>query len=206
MIRTMHANDSNVADHSGGDYKTCKRYNVVGHAHALTFTCYRRQPFLARDRMRQWFVDAIDRGRAKHGFDLWAYCLMPEHVHVLLWPTGSSYSFSEVLNSIKQSVAKRALTFVRREALEFLGRMEDKQPSGKVCYRFWQRGGGYDRNLFEPTTVYQQIDYIHANPVRRGLCLRPEEWPWSSAADYVGVRKGPAVLQRESLPAVGEFA
>jgi putative transposase len=186
--------------------KTCKRYNLVGHAHALTFTCFRRQAFLSKDRSRAWLIDAIGRAQQKHAFDLWAYCLMPEHAHILVWPTRASYDVSDILNSIKQSVAKRALLFVHREAPAFLTRMEDRQPNGRTCHRFWQRGGGYDRNLFEPQAISQQIDYIHANPVRRGLCTRPEDWVWSSAADYAGLRQGPAALQRESLPVIGEFA
>jgi putative transposase len=130
---------------------------------------------------------------------------MPEHAHILLWPTRPAYDISEILNSIKQSVAKRAVLFVKNEAPGFLIEMEDRHPNGRKCYRFWQRGGGYDCNLFEPKAICQQIDYIHANPVRRGLCTLPEDWLWSSAADYAGIRKGPAALQRESLPVLVEF-
>ncbi len=68
------------------------------------------------------------------------------------------------------------------------------------------RGHATRRNLFEPGTVYQQMQYLHANPVRRGLCARAEDWLWSSAADYAGVRAGPLTLQRESLPGIEEFA
>jgi putative transposase len=66
-------------------------------------------------------------------------------------------------------VSKRALLFVKLHAPSFLKRMEDRQPNGDVHYRFWQRGGGYDRNVFESATVCKQIEYIHNNPVRRGL-------------------------------------
>ena len=89
---------------------------------------------------------------------------------------------------------------VRRHAAGFLTRMADRQPSGKVHYRFWQRGGGNDRNIFDPVTVCEQIEYIHNNPVRRGLCEKAEDWLWSSAADYAGVRVGPLRLHRDSLP------
>ena len=78
--------------------------------------------------------------------------------------------------------------------------MEDRQPNGDVHYRFWQRGGGYDRNVNEPATVFAQIDYMHNNPLRRGLCDKPEDWLWSGAADYARVRAGPLRLDRESLP------
>jgi putative transposase len=125
---------------------------------------------------------------------------MPEHAHLLIWPLAGNYSISEILSSIKQSVAKKAIPFVRRSAPAFLSRMKDCQPNGDLHYRFWQRGGGYDRNIIEPEAAHQQIQYIHNNPVRRGLCDKPESWLWSSAADYTGVRAGPLTIDRQSLP------
>jgi len=180
--------------------KTCKRYNIPGHAHGLTFSCFQRQPFLTKDRSRQWFVEAVDRAREKLPFHVWAYVIMPEHVHLLVWPTEAPYDISDVLNSIKQSVAKRALTYVRRHAPAFLSRMEDRQPNGDVHYRFWQRGGGYDRNVFEPNAAFEQITYFHNNPLRRKLCEKPEDWLWSSAADYLHLRQGPLRIDFASLP------
>jgi putative transposase len=103
---------------------------------------------------------------------------MPEHAHLLVYPTIPNYSVSNILNSIKQSVAKRALIYIRREAPAFLKHMLDSQPNGDVHYRFWQRGGGYDRNIIEPKAAYHEIAYIHDNPIRRGLCQRPEHWLW----------------------------
>ena len=66
--------------------KTCRRYNVPGDADALTFTCFRRHPLLSRNRACHWFVESLDATRKKHDFDLWAYVLMPEHVHPLIYP------------------------------------------------------------------------------------------------------------------------
>ena len=179
--------------------KTCQRYNIPGQAHALTFSCFRRQAFLSNDASRQWLIEGIDRARQKAHFHVWAYVIMLEHAHLLVWPTEPVYDSSDVLNSIKQSVAKRALLFVHRHAPEFLPGMEDRQPDGKVHFRFWQRGGGHERNVFEPATVFEQIVYMHNNPVRRGLCVKPEDWLWSGAADYAGLRVGPLRLDRESL-------
>jgi putative transposase len=119
---------------------------------------------------------------------------------LLIWPTASIYDISDILNSIKQSVAKRAVPYVRREVPAFLNRMEDRQRNGRTSYRFWQRGGGYDRNIVEPYSAHQQMEYFHNNPVRRGLCTKPEDWLWSSAADYAGIRQGPLRIDRESVP------
>ena len=179
--------------------KKCRRYNNPGDAHSLTFSCFRRQPFLSKDRTRQWFVEAIQRARSKHLFHIWAYGFMPEDAHLLLWPT-TEIDISDALSSIKQSVSKRALIHVRNTAPRFLRRMEDQQPNGDRHYRFWQRGGGYDRNVVEVTTVFREIEYIHCNPVRRGLCERAVDWYWSSAADYAGLGAGPLSIDLDSLP------
>jgi putative transposase len=180
--------------------KRCKRYNEPGHAHELTFSCFQRQAFLTSDRARLWFVDAIKMARKRHSFHLWAYVIMPEHAHILLWPTRSTYDIGSILSTIKLPVTRRAQNFVREHAPEFLSRMAHIQPNGKVQHRFWQRGGGYDRNSFEPETIWKQIEYIHANPVRRGLCRCPEDWYWSSAGIYTHLRAEPLTVDRGSLP------
>ncbi|MGB2780863.1 MAG: hypothetical protein WBD63_05235 [Phycisphaerae bacterium] len=57
---------------------------------------------------------------------------------------------------------------------------------GRRVFRFWQEGGGYDRNLTGEKTILAAIQYAHANPVRRGLCSSPAEWKWSSWHHYEG--------------------
>jgi putative transposase len=181
-------------------YKTCRRYSDTGHAHALTFCCYKRQPFLAKDRTCQWLAEAIELARKTHQFDLWAYVFMPEHAHVVFCPRRAEYQISKILATIKQSVTRKALAFVESNAPQFLKRMLDQQPNGRMDYRFWQRGGGFDRNLWSEKAIYTELDYVHANPIRRGLCARPEDWKWSSAADYAQVRQGLLKLDLASLP------
>ena len=167
-------------------YKTCRRYNEPGHAHALTFSCYQQRRFLARDRARRWLIDALQLARTKHGFSLWAYVVMPEHVHLVIFPRKDSYSISDILADIKQPVTRRATRYLREHSPQHLARMGSRKPGGRAVHRFWQRGGGYDRNLFDPEAVHTEIDYIHANPVRRGLIEQPEDWVWSSAGYYSG--------------------
>ncbi len=181
-------------------HKRCKRYNDSGHAHELTFSCFRGQPFLNGNHARAWLVDAIRLAKKKHSFHVWAYVIMPEHAHLLIWPTSPIYDISKILATVKLPVTRRAVNHVHKTAPSFLERMRDKQPNGDSHFRFWQRGGGYDRNSIEPRTIWKQIDYIHFNPVRRGLCERPEDWYWSSAGIYAGVRNEPISVDFESLP------
>ena len=180
--------------------KICRRFNVPGHAHALTFTCFGNRPFLSRDRTRGWMLEAIAQARGRQRFDLWAYVIMPEHVHLLIHPTEQEYRISRILSSLKQPVSKRAILYVGRNEPGFLGQMTDTQPNGKTWLRFWQRGGGYDRNLWSPRYVWETIEYIHSNPVRRGLCDSETDWPWSSAGVFLGVSDGPVRLDLGSLP------
>ena len=58
-------------------------------------------------------------------------------------------------------------------------------PSRRV-FRFWQPGGGFDHNVFREKTLPAIIEYIHANPVRRGLVAQPTDWAWSSARFWEG--------------------
>jgi putative transposase len=69
---------------------------------------------------------------------------------------------------------------------DWLARLTVTGRANRVERRFWQAGGGYDRNLMEPTTIRHVIDYIHGNPIRRGLVNQADDWPWSSAGFYSG--------------------
>jgi len=55
---------------------------------------------------------------------------------------------------------------------------------GSVENRFWQQGGGFDRNVPDEDALGNMINYIHMNPVRRGLCESMFDWPFSSARGY----------------------
>jgi putative transposase len=178
--------------------KRCKRYDIDGQAHCLTFSCFQRQPFLSRDRCCSWMLEGLQLGREKGMFDLWGYVIMPEHVHIVLLPK-SGMKISRILTTIKQSVSKRAILWIRQNAPDFLKRMEDIQPGGKQHYRFWQRGGGYDRNLRSLEDVYEKIHYIHANPVRRRLVEKADDWKWSSYRAWQSGEDIPLAIDRESL-------
>jgi len=177
--------------------KTCRRYNDPYDAHELTFTCFRKQPFLGKDRTRRYLSEAILRARQMHHFDVWAYVFMPEHVHLLIWPTEEAYSISEMLRSIKQSVSRRAITYLRKHNPDGLRRLATGQKHAP--YRFWMDGGGYDRNVRRHETTQKMLEYIHNNPVRRGLVTSPEEWYWSSAREWEGIGPGPVPVDKESF-------
>ncbi len=166
--------------------KRRKRFDQRGEARELTFSCYRRFAFLSADRTRVWFIEELERARKQWSFDLWAYVLMPEHVHLLIWPP-EQVKAGKVVGQIKEGVARKAIAYLKASAPHWLPRITVREGNG-ARRRFWQPGGGYDRNAIETAAVHQMIEYIHANPVRRGLAASAEDWPWSSARWYAGVR------------------
>ena len=54
-------------------------------------------------------------------------------------------------------------------------------------YKIWQKGAGYDFNIYTKDKLLEKATCIHANPVRAGLVPVPEAYPWSSASYYAGV-------------------
>ena len=179
-----------------------RTFDDPGHAHELTFSTYRRLPFLARDRVRRWFADALAAARIKHDMAVWTYVLMPDHVHLLVRPRRAAYSMEGFRHDLKAPVARRALAWLDEHAPAYAAKLT--RPRGRRTERlFWQPGAGYDRNVTDPHTLAAMIDYIHANPVCRGLCDRPEDWAWSGAADCLARERRPAGTPAEAVGQVG---
>jgi len=187
-------------DTSNVHRKRCRRYDIDGHAHYLTFSCFRRQPFLLDGRVPLSFLECVAEARRECRFALWAWVIMPEHVHLLIWPAGGS-RISDILWRIKRRMAYRVLSHLAEADPTFIEeRMTDRQPNGKVARRFWQRGGGYDRNIVSVGQAREKIEYIHANPVRRGLVTHPSHWRWSSWRAWTEGADDPLAVDRETLP------
>jgi putative transposase len=145
-----------------GERKLRRTYDEPGHARFLTFSCFHRRQYLAADRSKDVFLEHLDASRARLEFEIWAFVVMPEHVHLLINP--SDASVAQILQSIKQPSSRRLRKLIG------------------CGTPFWQAGGGYDRNIWSQRAIEVTVDYIHENPVRRKLCTASIDYPWSSAA------------------------
>ena len=134
-----------------------KRYQTEGHYHFLTFSCYRRLPYLNDDHSRTVFEQGLERLRHRHQFFLFGYVLMPEHVHLLL-SEPRLHPLATTLSVLKGETSK----LLKGERLQF-----------------WQ-SRYYDFNVFTHPKWIEKLKYIHHNPVERGLVNKAEDWPWSS--------------------------
>ncbi len=61
-----------------------KRYQQSKQAHFVTFSCYQRSPHLRDSRLRDMFVECLERARRSYRFRVYGYVVMPEHVHLLV--------------------------------------------------------------------------------------------------------------------------
>jgi len=186
-----------------GHRKRVKHYNDPSHCHELTFSCFYRMPLLTNDCWRELLSRGVDLAMDGHPFGLAAFVYMPEHVHLLVFPKADPAHIDGFLKSLKQSASRRIKKLLVESQSPLLTRLTIRERPGKKVFRCWQEGPGYDRNLDHPDSVLAAIDYIHLNPVRRGLVKRAEDWRWSSARWYAsdGQYFDPAWPRLERLPA-----
>jgi putative transposase len=130
-------------------------------------------------------AEAIQAARMRHDFDVWAFVFMPEHAHLIIRPRREQYQMSAILSGLKLPVGRRAIAYLESSQSPWLAKIT-RQRRGREERLFWQSGGGYDRNITSGITLLQMIDYLHNNPVRRGVVDRACDWRWSSAAHYEG--------------------
>ena len=167
--------------------KKVKHYHEPGDFHELTFSCYRRMALLANDRWRGHLARSIDDALAAHEFHLIAFVFMPEHVHLLVWPTradAAAESISSFLAAVKVRCSHQIKEDLHGSRGPLLERLTIRERPGREVFRFWQEGPGYDRNLQTEAAVMASIEYIHMNPVRRRLVDHITKWRWSSARWY----------------------
>ena len=172
-------------------------YNLPNHAHFLTFSCYRRQQLLTSESLRKLLLRTWDEARTKGNLSIWSYVIMPEHVHLLIYPRNKSYDMSSILRYLKAPFTRRAVEYWQNKSTNLLQRITIQRGS-RIMHRFWQEGGGYDRNLYDWDTIRKAVEYIEFNPVRRGLVRDPSDWKWSSARARAGGNDSPHIV--DELP------
>jgi putative transposase len=155
--------------------KGLKRYYGQQHLHFITCSCYRRLPLLRSARARNTFAKILGQVRQRYGFALVGYVVMPEHIHLLIGEPARGTP-STVMQVLKQRVS-RQLRRKRQTSPAQLGlrfdRSEDSLP------RSWQLRF-HDFNVWSHKKRVEKLQYMHLNPVKRGLALHPKDWLRSS--------------------------
>ncbi len=170
-----------------------KRYYGRGDLHFITFSCYRRLPFLGTNGARNLFVRELARVRREYAFLLLGYVVMPEHVHLLIGEPRKGTP-STVLQMLKQRVSRK-MRKRRRSPPAGQLRLNFPEP-GENPRSFWQ-ARFYDFNVNTKRKMKEKLEYMHRNPISRGLVEHPRNWPWSSWGFYA--KTGSALLSMDVL-------
>ena len=110
---------------------------------------------------------------------------MPEHTHLLVFPPTTQPDIGLYLAAIKQPFSSAVYSQLEAAKSPLLSKSIVRERPAKFCFRFWQEGAGFDRNLLTVKAIESSIDYIHRNPVERKLCRRAIDFRWSSARYYL---------------------
>jgi putative transposase len=165
------------------------RYYGAGYLHFITTSCYQRRRLLGTARSRDLFLEVLESVRRRYGFVVVGYVVMPEHVHLLLGEPQRGNP-SAVVQALKQGFARRLLARLRRGADP---RQSSLWNTAVEEGRVWQHRF-YDFVVFTAKKRGEKLDYMHDNPVKRGLVLKPEQWRWSSCRWYTLDERGPVLV------------
>ena len=105
--------------------------------------------------------DEWDKARLALGVRVLAYCVMPDHVHMVIW----------------SELGESARRFLHRTIAQTSRRL---RPGGGFWKERPRAVPAYSRRV-----LAAKVDYVHANPVRRGRVSAPEDWPYSSFAQLI---------------------
>jgi REP element-mobilizing transposase RayT len=139
-------------------------YPTAGHEFAANDRVLDRsatgQRWLKNPQIADLVAEAILAGTNQRRFyNLAAWVIMPNHVHILIQPT---VRVAVLMSWLKGSTARRANQILNR-----------------TCQPFWQQES-WDHYLRRATQIDRITDYIECNPVSAGLVATPEDWRWSS--------------------------
>ena len=172
------------------------------HAHFITCSCYRRQPLFDPAGRKDLFLSLLEELRIQYVFVVFGYVVMPEHVHLLL-SEPKHKDLSIVMQVLKQRVSRDVHQRLSRTASSAQRPWRSTAPDE---FHFWQPRF-HDFNVYTPHKFTEKLNYIHNNPVRRGLVTQPGDWPWSSYRFWTYGEKGVVridydFLYEEPLPMV----
>ncbi|MBU2027287.1 MAG: transposase [Pseudomonadota bacterium] len=137
---------------------------AVGYPHHITQRGnYRQSVFSDADDYAHYLKWLAQYAR-KYGLEIWAYCLMPNHVHFVGVPAAAD-SLARTFNTVHMQYAQYYNQ--KREAKGHL----------------WQ--GRFFSCVLDERHTYAAVRYVELNPVRGGMVASPEEYPWSSAKSHV---------------------
>lgn len=159
-------------------------FEISGHLFYITSVTYGRLQLFKRPSFVIPLYDSLNFYRYKLGFKLIGYVIMPDHIHLLIWPRNEEV-VANFMRDFKTFTAKRIIRQAEVEGKEeWLLHFKDAgAETERSENKVWQ-DSYWEVELFSEKFVRQKINYIHRNPIRAGLVSAPEAYPYSSYRNY----------------------
>jgi putative transposase len=158
---------------------------MEGVPHHVTQRGNRRQTVFFSDDDYGAYRDIMAEGCRAAGVEIWAYCLMPNHVHLILVPSDADGL---------------------RGALSEAHRRYSRRVNFREGWRGYLWQGRFASTPMDEDHLMAAARYVELNPVRARLTARAEDWPWSSARAHLGGRDDGAVQVKPLLAREPDWA
>jgi REP element-mobilizing transposase RayT len=143
----------------------------------LTSVANDRLPVFQTDKIKTIACKALDEARESAKILIFAYVIMPDHVHLI---TDSSRKISEVLRYTNGIVARRVIDYLKEQNfVSSLAKIRHEEKPNQYKYSLWEHHPNA-MSLTSEAMLMQKVNYIHQNPVRTGLVERAEDYLLSS--------------------------
>lgn len=159
-------------------------------AYFVSFATVNWIDVFTRNEYREIMIDSLRFCQKEKGLILYGWCLMTNHVHLLMGTQGEP--MEKIMMNLKRFTShemRRAIqaqpTESRKEWMLWMMERAGKKNRNNLDWQFWQQDNR-PIEVCHPDLLQQKLDYIHNNPVKAGFVFRPEDYPWSSAIDYAG--------------------
>ncbi|MGH6785983.1 MAG: transposase, partial [Novosphingobium sp.] len=161
------------------------RYVLPGVPHHVTQRGNRRERTFFEDGDYALYLDLLAQGAERHGVEVWSYCLMPNHVHIVAVPRDGD-------------ALARTFRHVHRH---YTGYVNARL---RVTGHLWQ--GRFSSVAMDEAHLHAALRYVALNPVRARLVARAADWRWSSVRAHLAGRDDHVVRVAPALDRVGDFA
>ncbi|WP_144604290.1 REP-associated tyrosine transposase [Algoriphagus algorifonticola] len=158
-----------------------------GAVHFVTFTVHQWVDVFTRDIYREKIVESLRYCQIYKGLEIFSWVLMTNHCHLIL--RAKEENLSDIIRDFKKFTAKSLFSLIKENPLESRREWLSKMFSIENRIWFWEEGY-HGEEIYSREFFAQKSNYIHLNPVRAGFVEKEEEYIWSSAADFYGIRKG----------------
>src|SRR5215510_11988861 len=149
----------------------------------LTSVAKNRLPVFQTDEIKAITCSALDDARQSGGFAIYAYVIMPDHIHLI---TDSILKPSKTLQYVNGTISHKLINYLKeRNYSSSLKKLERPIGRRRRQYSLWDHHPDA-RLLLTEEMLMQRVHYTHQNPVRAGLVDRAEDYRWSSIRCWTG--------------------